>query len=250
MKKLIEYTLLELKILFRVPIFIFFTMLFPILMLTIFVLSSKNPIIIDDIRFVDVYLPAMMLLSLFSSGITSIAVIVAGNRGNNVWQIYRLRGFKISELFFVTMFVNIFLSFISCLFLVIFSNITFQAKLPPLPNLISFIMIWFIVAIAIFMIGFLIGVFCKSEKIAQSISTPLMFILMVVSGIMVNERDFPQLFQNIFSCFPSNQANKMLVSYWTGIDNSQINWWILIGWIVISAIIVFIKLYKDDYKRG
>lgn len=131
MKKLIEYTLLELKILFRVPIFIFFTMLFPILMLTIFVLSSKNPIIIDDIRFVDVYLPAMMLLSLFSSGITSIAVIVAGNRGNNVWQIYRLRGFKISELFFVTMFVNIFLSFISCLFLVIFSNITFQAKLPP-----------------------------------------------------------------------------------------------------------------------
>lgn len=250
MKKMLEYFLLEFKVLFRVPIALFFTLFFPQLMLLVFVLSSKNAVVYQDVHLVDVFLPMMMLLSLFSSGITSMAVIVAGNRANRVWTTYRLRGFSTSQLIGVTLWVNILLSFMSSVLLILFSKVFFNAKIPSVKNLVLFFLVWFVMAFATFMIGFTIGLVCKHEKIAQSIATPVMFILMVVSGMMVNETVFPDSLQKFFSYIPTNQANKILIAYWTGIENAKIQWSVILIWLMLSSLFVFFKLQKEDLRRG
>lgn len=251
MKKLIEYMWIELKVQFRIPISLFFTICFPIMLLTVFVIANGNNKIYDNIHFIDVYLPVMVLLSLFSSGITAFSVIVAGNRSEKVWQIYRLRGFKLYQIILAQLFVNIVVSFISLVLLVLFAKFVFNAHIPNTKDLFQFFIIWLIIALSIFLLGFLIGVFCRNEKNAQAISTPIMFVLMFLSGIMINENIFPETIKTALLYLPTNQANKILVYNWTGLsaNDNQIYWSVIISWIIISSIIISWKLYNDDFKR-
>lgn len=251
MRKLLEYTWLEFKVLFRIPIALFFTILFPQILLSVFVITSKNAIVYNDIHFVDIYLPVMMLLTLFSSGIISFSVVVAGNRSEKLWQIYRLRGFKLPQIIISQLIVNITQAFISVICLIIVAKFAFKAQIPNALNLLKFFVVWLIIAISIFLIGFLIGVFCRNEKIAQSVGTPIMFILMVLSGIMIDINIFPQKVQEALLYIPTTQANKILVNNWIdmGGTGSDIKWFVVIIWIIISFAFILFKLYRDDFKR-
>ena len=251
MKKLLEFIILEFKLLFRVPIELFFTILFPQMLMCVFVFMNGNNKIFNGCYFIDIYLPIMMLLSLFSSGIISFAVIVAGNRSEKLWQLYRIRGFKLWQIILSEIFVNVFLTFIGCLLLVISAKIFFNAKIGTPWEIVKFLMIWIIMAISTFMIGFVVGVLCKSEKTAQSVSTPIMFILMICSGIMVRYDSFPESIQKIMSYLPTTQSNWILVKYWANLDTSygRIKWYVIFIWLLLSISVIVYKLYKDDFER-
>ncbi len=249
MKKLLEYIWLECKVEFRVPIAIFFTLFFPILLLAVLVISTENKVISGQIHFVDIYLPIMMLLSLMSSGIISFSVIVAGNRGRKIWQMYRLRGFKLYQIILSQLFVNILISFMSQILLLIFAKVIFNARIPKTMDLLFFLMIWFIIAVSIFLIGFVLGVCCKNEKNAQAISTPFLFILMILSGSMLEENRLPKDLQSFVSYLPTNQANRIFVSAWNATTNREISWIVIIVWVILSLSFVIWKLYRDDFRR-
>lgn len=251
MKKIMEYVWLEFKVQLRIPIALFFTICFPIMLLMVFVISTGNEVVYDNIHFVDLYLPVMMLLALFSGGIISFSVIVAGNRSEKVWQIYRLRGFKLYQIVLAQLTVSIFVSFISVILLIIVAKAIFNANIPEPKVFISFLGVWIIIALAIFLIGFVLGVFCKNEKVAQAVSTPIMFVLMFLSGIMINETVFPTTVQRLLVFLPTNQANKILVKNWTLLsgNGADIHWSIIIIWIIIASTIVIWKLYRDDFRR-
>ena len=165
--KFIQYTYLEFKLLFRVPIGLFFTVFFPQMLMFAFVIMSKNELVIENYYFIDVYLPVMMLLSFFSAGIISFAVIVAGNRSQKLWQVYRLRGFHISQIIGTQLLVNITLTFISSILLVVSAYMAFNARIGSAKELIRFGGVWLIIALAMFLIGFVIGTF-KVPNIANA----------------------------------------------------------------------------------
>lgn len=251
MKKFLEYIYIEFKLLFRVPIGLFFTILFPQMLMIAFVLMNGNEAITEEYSFVDVYLPVMMLLAMFSSGIISFAVIVAGNRNQKLWQMYRLRGFNIFQIIGVQLFVNITLTLFSSFMLIITAYIVFEANVGSVSQFFRFWGVWLVIALAIFLIGFLIGVFSKTEKVAQAISTPIMFILMIFSGIMVDFQKLPSVLKDVMEFLPTTQANWILVKYWTGFNNitTNIKWYVVFFWIGLLMALVVWKLYRDDFRR-
>lgn len=248
MKKLLQFIFLEFKLMFRVPISLFFTLLFPQMLLFTFVLVSKNPNIHGEVYFVDIYLPLMITMSMMSNGIISFSVIVGGNRGEKVWNVYRMKGFKLWQIITSQLSVNIILQLISSVLLIISASVFFKAKIV-LENIGLFFLWWCINSIAITLIGFVIGVFCKNEKVAQSVSTPIMFLLMIVSGQMVQLSEFPKIIRNISSFFPTTQASAILSELWTGLESSyiQLRWYIPLVSIILSLIIVSYRLNKDQF---
>lgn len=248
MKKILQFILLEFKILFRVPISLFFTLLFPQMLLFTFVLVSRNPNVYGDIYFVDVYLPLMIVMSMMSNGIVSFSVIVGGNRGEKVWNVYRMKGFKLWQIIVSQLSVNIILQLISSVLLILSASIFFKANII-FENLVQFWLWWCINSIAITLIGFVIGVYCKNEKIAQAISTPIMFVLMIFSGQMVQLSEFPDVIRNISSFIPTTQASAILSEFWTGLESNyiQIRWYIPLVSIILSLIIVICRLNKDQF---
>lgn len=240
MMKFWTYTFIQLKILFRVPIGVFFTIIFPQLMLFVFVFMSQNNQVAEEIYFVDVYLPVAMLLSMFSSGIISFAVIVSGNKKQKIWQLYRLKGFSTWELILGETLVNLFLCLISSSLLIISAYTVFGARIPSVGKGLTFVFVWVVICLLMFLIGAVIGVMSPNENVAQSVSTVLMFVLLILSGIMVDLSQLPQLVQDISYYLPTTQANNILVNYWIGGTN-EINWLVIILWGIFLCLIISLK---------
>lgn len=249
MKKFWTYTFIQLKILLRVPIGVFFTIIFPQLMLFVFVFMSQNNQVAEGIYFVDVYLPVAMLLSMFSAGIISFAVIVSGNKKQKIWQLYRLKGFTTWELILGETLVNLFLCLISSFLLIVSAYTVFGARMPSVGEGMLFVLVWVVICLLMFLIGALIGVMSPNENVAQSVSTVLMFVLLILSGIMVNFSQLPQWVQDISYYLPTTQANNILVNYWIGGTN-EINWLVIILWGIFLCLIISLKENDITFGRG
>lgn len=255
MNKFLQFTWLEFKVMFRVPISVFFAVLFPQLLLFAIVGTMGNTAIYGNIHFVDVYIPSLALLSLFSAGIISFAVIISGNRSKKLWQTYVLKGFRLYQIIFSQLIVYILLAFISTILAIFTSKLFFGLILPSFNQFLTFCIYWFLSAISIFLLGSLIGSFSKDEKVAQPVSTTLMFILMVTSGIFVNIASFPLWVQNIIKYLPTTQAYLVLYNYWIGENlplsaDLPILWYVLGVWIVFALIVTIWKLNKDNFSRN
>lgn len=240
MNKSLEFTWLEFKIMFRVPISLFFAILLPQLFLFGIIATMKNTVIYGDIHFVDLFLPSLALIGLFTAGIISFSVIVSGNRSKKLWQTYVLKGFKLYQIIFSQLIVYILLAFISMILAIFTSKLFFGLILPSFNGFLNFCMAWLLCAISIFLIGFLIGAFSKDEKVAQPIATTVMVILMVTSGIFANIANFPVWIQHIIKYLPTTQAYLILYHYWIGASlplgaaDLPILWSVMGVWIVIA----------------
>lgn len=255
MNKSLQFAFYEFKIMFRVPISIFFALLFPQMLLFAIVAINGNSVIYGNVHFVDVYVPSLALLSLFSAGIVSISVLISGNRSRKIWQTYVLKGFKLYQIIASHLFVYILLAFISMILVIFTSKLFFGLLLPSFSQFLIFCAIWLLSASAIFLIGFLIGSLSRDEKVAQHISTTVMFILMVTSGIFVNITHFPLWILNIIKYLPTTQAYVILYSYWIGEKlplsaDLPILWYILGIWIISALCVIIWKLNKDDFSRN
>jgi ABC-2 type transport system permease protein len=255
MNKFLQFTWLEFKLMFRVPISVFFAILLPQLFLFAIVATMKNTVIYGNVHFVDVYLPSLIVISLFSAGIISFAVIISGNRSKKLWQTYVLKGFKLYHVIFSQLIVYILLAFISMILVIFTSKLFFGLILPSSNQFMTFCMSWLLSAISIFLIGSLIGSFSKDEKVAQPISTTIMFILMVTSGIFANIASFPSWVQNIIKYLPTTQAYLILYNYWIGENlplsaNLPILWCVLGIWIIFAMVVTIWKLNKDNFSRN
>jgi ABC-2 type transport system permease protein len=248
--KTFELIYIDFKSLFRVPIALFFSIILPQLLLFVITLSTKNNIIYANFHFVDIYMPSLILLVLLTSGITNYSISVSINRSNRVWQTYFLKGFEPYSVIISHLFVYVMLAFIGTLGVIFSAWIFFSLLIPPTINLIILFMVWFLSAIVIFMIGFCIGCFSKNEKVIQPVSTILMFILMITSGVFVRIESFPLYIQNIINYLPTTQIYYMLFNHWMKrTEYFNVSWWVLIIWMIFLILTIILKLNKDDLSR-
>jgi ABC-2 type transport system permease protein len=200
--------------------------------------------------------PSLALLSLFSAGIVSFAVLISVNRSKKLWQSYGLKGFKLYYMILSHLFVYILLAFISMILVLFTSKLAFGLILPSFSQFLIFCLVWLLCAVSIFLIGFLIGSFSKDEKVAQPISTTVMFIFMVTSGIFTNIASFPSWVQDIIKYLPPTQTYLILYNYWIGEQlplNSAdlpILRYVLGIWLIFAIVVIIWKLNNDNFSRN
>lgn len=251
MSKLLAYANIEMKIAFRIPIAFFFTLIFPQILLITLTMVMGNEMISPGIFFVDIYVPLASLISIMSNGIISFSFLVAGNRKKKLWVTYIMRGLRLRQIITAPLIVNIFICWISTILLIITGLLLFNAQLPDISHIFIFFGIWLIFAVGIFMIGFAIGSLSKNEKTSQSISTVIMFVLMILSGLFINYNSLPLKLQKISDFLITTQANKIMVYYWNydSMDKFTGNWVIVAAWIILLTILVIFRLRKDNLRR-
>jgi len=250
MNKALQFFYLESKVALRVPMSIFFAMIFPVLLLCVMVMTTKNPVIYENFHFVDVYTPSLALLTLLTTGVTSLSIVVSVNRSKKIWQTYVLKGLNLYHIIFSQIAVYLLLAFISTLLAIFVGHQCFDLILPSFNNFLMFCFVWLLSAIDIFLLGFTIGCLLNNEKSAQQTSTIIMFLLMVFSGVFTNIQSFPLYVQNIVKYLPSTQAYYLLSNYWLNSNNYfEVSWGVLIIWAVFLIGMIIWKLKKDNFSR-
>ncbi|MDR3290648.1 MAG: ABC transporter permease [Methanobrevibacter sp.] len=249
MNKALQFFYLEFKVALRVPMSIFFAMIFPLLLLCVMVTTTKNPIIYGNFHFVDVYIPSLALLTLLSTGVTSLSVVVSINRSKKIWQTYILKGLNLYHIIFAQIAVYLLLAFISSLLAIFVAYLCFNLILPSFNNFLMFGLVWFLSSINILLLGFTIGCLLNNIKSTQQTSVIIMFLLMVFSGVFTNIQSFPLYVQNIVKYLPSTQVYYILSNYWLNNTFFEISWEVLIIWTVFLIGIIIWKLKKDNFSR-
>lgn len=201
---------LELRGYFRAPDTIFFTFLFPILMLAIFGVAfgsvgeiGAKPDGTGGITMAAYYLPGMVAAGVLLSGVQNLAVDIAREKSEG-W-LRRLGGTPLSAVsYFIGKIGMVFITSIAQLILLLaFARLVLGVELPTDPNLwVRFSWIFVLGTATMTLLGIALSAVPRSSRSATAVVLPIVLLLQFVSGVYLQFSMLPEWLQNAASVFP------------------------------------------------
>ncbi|NLA65461.1 MAG: ABC transporter permease [Leucobacter sp.] len=201
---------LELISYFRTPDTVFFTFLFPIVMLAIFGTAfasvgeiGAKPDGSGGITMAAYYLPGMLAAGIFLSGLQNMAVDIAGEK-NGGW-LRRLGGMPLSPVsYFMGKAGQVFVTAsLQAVLLLVFARFVFQVELPNEPALwLRFAWIFALGIVTMTLLGIALSALPRSSKSATAVVLPISLLLQFISGVYLQFTMLPEWLQNVASAFP------------------------------------------------
>lgn len=202
--------LLELRGYFRTPDTVFFTFLFPILMLGIFGVAFESvgeigtqPDGTGGITMAAYYLPGMVAAGLLLGGVQNLAVDIARERSEG-W-LRRLGGTPMSPVSYFLGKAGMILmtSLAQTALLLAFAALALGVELPSDPALWLRFAWLFVLGIATMtLLGVALAAVPRSSRSATAVVLPIVLLLQFISGVYLQFTMLPEWLQNVASAFP------------------------------------------------
>jgi len=201
---------LELRGYFRSPDTVFFTFLFPILMLGIFGIAfdsvgeiGKLPDGSGGVRMAAYYLPGMVAAGIMLSGMQNLAIDIVREKGEG-W-LRRLGGTPISPIsYFAGKIGQILLtSILQLALLLAFASVVLRVALPTDPALwLRFAWVFLLGVATMTMLGIALSALPRSARSGTAVVIPIVLLLQFISGVYLQFSMLPEWLQNFASLFP------------------------------------------------
>ncbi|MET0726598.1 MAG: ABC transporter permease [Leifsonia sp.] len=194
---------------FRSPDTVFFTFLFPVVMLGIFTtaLSSAGDISAgpgtEGISVGAYYLPGMLAAGMLLSGVQNLAVDIAGEKSDGTLK--RLGGTPLSPVsYFLGKIGQVFVTAtLQALLLLLVSSTLFGIALPTEPSKwATFAWVFVLGVVTSAFLGIALSSVPRSGKSATAVVIPIVLILQFISGVYLAFYQLPEWMQFIASIFP------------------------------------------------
>lgn len=200
----------ELRGYFRSPDTVFFTFLFPILMLAIFGVAfdsvgeiGAKPDGTGGITMAAYYLPGMVAAGVLLGGVQNLAVDIAREKSEG-W-LRRLGGTPLSPVsyFFGKIGMVFITSIAQFALLLVFARLVLGVALPTDPDAwLRFGWIFVLGIITMTLLGIALSAVPRSARSATAVVLPIVLLLQFVSGVYLQFSMLPEWLQNIASVFP------------------------------------------------
>ena len=195
---------LELRAYYRAPDTVFFTFLFPILMLGIFGVAFESMgEIAPGVTMAAYYLPGMVAAGVLLTGVQNLAVDIAREKGEG-W-LRRLGGTPISPVsYFIGKAGMILLTSLAQLALLLaFAALVLGVELPSEPGLwLRFAWLFLLGIATMTLLGIALSAVPRSSRSATAVVLPIVLLLQFISGVYLQFTMLPEWLQNVASVFP------------------------------------------------
>lgn len=201
---------LELRGYFRAPDNVFFTFLFPLLMLAIFGVAingggdiGAGPDGTGGVSAATYFLPGLVAAAILLSGVQSLAIGIAMEKSDG-W-LRRLGATPISP---VSYFIGkigstLVTSLLQIALLLGFAAIVMRVELPSDPELwLRFGWLYLLGIATMSLLGIALSALPRSGKTATAVVVPVVLLLQFVSGVYLQFTQLPEWLQNFASVFP------------------------------------------------
>lgn len=195
---------------FRSPDTLFFTFLFPVVMLGIFGTAFASagevgalPDGSGGVTMAAYYLPGMLASGIFLSGVQNLSVDIATEKYSG-W-LKRLGGMPISPVSYFIGKVGLVIvtATLQAALLLVFAVVVFQVKLPTDPALwLRFAWLFLLGIITMTLVGIALSALPRSAKSATAVVLPISLLLQFISGVYLQFTMLPEWLQNVASAFP------------------------------------------------
>ena len=200
----------ELKVYFRQGDSVFFTFLFPILMLSVFAVAfsnagniGENPDGTGGISWAAFYLPGMVAAGMLLSGVQNLGVDIAGEKGDGTLK--RLGGSPLPVIsYFIGKIGMVMVSAVlQAILLLAVARFAFNVALPTdADKWLTFAWVFLLGVITSCVLGIALSALPRSGKSATAVVIPIVLILQFISGVYLQFSMLPEWLQNVASIFP------------------------------------------------
>ena len=200
----------ETRVYFRAGDTVFFTFLFPVVLLGIFSVAFQgmgnvgtNPDGSGGISQASYYLPGMIAAGILLSGMQNLGVDIAMERGDGTLK--RLAGtpLPVMSYFIGKMGQVLVTSAEQVIILMLLAKLAFGVELPSEPEKwLTFLWVYLLGIVTAAVLGIAISRLPRSGKSAAAVIIPPLLILQFISGVYLSFSLLPEWLQNIASVFP------------------------------------------------
>ena len=198
----------EVKTYFRQTDTVFFTFLFPVVMLTIFSVAFSEQSFGTDADGNDViaatyYLPAMLAAGLLLSGLQNLAIDIAGEKSDGTLKRFAGTPLPVGSYFIGKIGQVLVTGALQALVLIVVAGLVFRVPLPTEPEKwLTFAWVFFFGVITSAVLGIALSGLPRSGKSATAVIIPIVLVLQFISGVYLQFTALPVWLQNVASVFP------------------------------------------------
>ncbi|WP_394554446.1 ABC transporter permease [Agromyces sp. MMS24-JH15] len=241
----------ETRTYFRLPDQVFFTFLFPVVMLGIFTAVFGDQEMTIGTTTIDMgayYLPAMLAAGILLSGVQNLAIDIAERKSDGTLK--RLGGTPLSPVsYFIGKIGEVFLTgVIQAGVLIAVAALVFGVDLPTEPEKwVRFVWVFVLGTAASALLGIALSSVPRSGRSASAVVVPILLVLQFISGVYVMFSSLPEWMQNLASVFPLKWIAQAMRSVFLPDDFKALepneSWdlgWcavVLLAWLVVGLVI-------------
>jgi ABC-2 type transport system permease protein len=198
----------EIKTYFRQNDTVFFTFLFPLVMLTIFSVAFSEQSFGQDADGNDVsaaqfYLPAMLAAGLLLSGLQNLAIDIATEKSDGTLKRFAGTPLPVGSYFIGKIGAVLVTGTLQAVILIAVAALVFQVPLPT-DSERWFTLLWVFAfgVITSAVLGIALSGLPRSGKSATAVIIPIVLVLQFISGVYLQFTALPTWLQNVASAFP------------------------------------------------
>jgi len=243
------YLFIDLKIMFRIPLSIFFSIAYPILMMIIIMFSYGNISIGNGYYLIDKYFLIAIGMGILPLSLISFPMWIGNSFENKSIERLNFFGVNTSKMFVGDVLAHFILAMISMAINILVAFLFWRLKFPSIGHFLSFIIQYFIAIVIAMIIGGIFAYVFKNPQILMTLGLVVMFVLYMFCGVFIPIDQMPQLFRNISSYLPIKYAMNDFFDIWT-MEKFWDKDFLLISavYLVISTIVLGICIIRENKR--
>lgn len=233
MSVFLKLTRNELRLFLREPLVVFFSLLFPTILVVILgsIPDFRKPSPdLGGVTVISLYVGIALALSLAMLGLQFLPSVLASYREKGILRRVATTPVRPIALLAAQMASSLLIAVVSGLLVITVGRIAFDVELPG--QIAGFVLAYLLSAAGVFAVGLLIAALVPTGKAANSIGTLLFFPSMFFAGLWTPREVFPKVLQRIGDFTPLGAGERALHEAATG------HWPQLLPMVVLLAYVV------------
>jgi ABC-2 type transport system permease protein len=215
MQTLWKMTWVETKLFLREPTGLFFTLLFPVMVLLLFTAIFGNSQIPGNqgLRMIDVMAPSYTGMVIGTAALLGLPITLAGYRQQGTLRRLRATPLHPSVILVAHVLVNLLVTTVGILLLLLTARIVYDLRLPeaPLSTALAFLM----VSLSFFALGFVLAGVLPTARTAQIVGQVVFFPMFFLSGAAgIQPQMFPDALRCISDLLPLTYVVELVQKLW------------------------------------
>ncbi len=244
---MMTYLFIDLKIMFRIPLSIFFSIAYPILMMVIIILSYGNISIGNGYYLIDKYFLIAIGMGILPLSLISFPIWIGNSFENKSMERLNFFGLNTIKMFVGDVLAHFILAMISMTINILVAFLFWRLKFPSIGHFLSFIFQYLIAIVVAMIIGGIFAYVFKNPQILMTLGLVVMFVLYMFCGVFISIDQMPPLFRTISSYLPIKYAMNDFFDIWTMKKFWDKEFLILSAvYLVISTIVLGICIIREN----
>lgn len=235
---------LSLKMQFRIPIAVFFSLVFPIIMMVVMVLSYKNFSIGNGFHFIDKYFLISTSIGILPLSLISFPIWISDSIEDKTIERLKYFGVNVKSMVISDLISYFLISIFSIFLNIIIAKVFFGLSIPNLPYFLAFFIQVIYCVLVLFLVGLLLALLVTNSHILMPLGMIIIFLTYMFIGVFIKYDELPSKIVSISKWLPIKYVTNDFFNIWNKNKFWDIKFLKLnLIWLILILILIFIVYY-------